>query len=145
MVCQLIQIQIQIRNGSCSYSTHEFQDAMGVVLVVFVLYRVMCLKTQVQSTHMGVFWRYSKFFKLKASESLCGLYYVSCCDVQESGPQLLLQLHIVLCTGNIGGLTQQISIIISFVSLTVAACRAFYVQRDPARADAEPTLHMMIR
>ena len=65
--------------------------------------------------------------------------------MQESGPQLLLQLHIVLCTGNIGGSTQKISIIISFVSLTVASCRAFFVQRDTARADAEPTLHMMLR
>ena len=65
--------------------------------------------------------------------------------IQESGPQLLLQLHIVSCTGYIGGTTQCISIVISFVSLTLAACRAFFVQRDPARADPEPTLHMMLR
>ena len=65
--------------------------------------------------------------------------------IQESAPQLLLQLHIVCCTGNIGGTTQCISIVISFVTLTVAACRAFFVQRDPARADPEPTLHMMLR
>eukprot|EP00090_Calanus_glacialis_P039897 TRINITY_DN69484_c0_g1_i1.p1 TRINITY_DN69484_c0_g1~~TRINITY_DN69484_c0_g1_i1.p1 ORF type:complete len:291 (-),score=44.13 TRINITY_DN69484_c0_g1_i1:28-900(-) len=63
----------------------------------------------------------------------------------ESGPQLLLQLHIVSCTGYIGGTTQCISIVISFVSLTLASCRAFFVQRDPARADPEPTLHMMLR
>ena len=64
---------------------------------------------------------------------------------QESGPQLVLQLHIILCTGNIGGTTQQISIIISFVSLALASSRAFFIQRDMKRADGDPTLHMIIR
>jgi hypothetical protein len=41
--------------------------------------------------------------------------------------------------------TQLISILISLISLTVAACRAYFTQRDPRRADPEPTLHMMMR
>lgn len=64
---------------------------------------------------------------------------------QESGPQLILQLHIVLSTGNIGGTTQQISIVISFVSLALASSRAFFIQRDIKRADGDPSLHMVIR
>ena len=56
---------------------------------------------------------------------------------------MLLQIHIILCTGNI--FFQLFSILASLVSLTVAACRSFYMKRDETRADAEPTPHMIIR
>ena len=69
---------------------------------------------------------------------------ISSYSVQESGPQLLLQIHIILCTGTIKP-TQMISIVISMISLTVAACRGFYMKRDEKRADPEPSIHMMLR
>jgi hypothetical protein len=76
----------------------------------------------------------------KQGELLCISVFI-----QESGPQLLLQIHIILCTGNIGHISQKISICISFISLVVAASRAFFIMRDEKRADPEPSLHMMIR
>jgi hypothetical protein len=65
-------------------------------------------------------------------------------DVQESGPQLLLQIHIILCRGDITN-TQIITITVSLISLTVAACRGFFMKRDAKRADPEPSPHMMLR
>ena len=65
--------------------------------------------------------------------------------VKEAGPQLLLQLHIISCTGNLGSVSQKISIVVSILSLTYGACRAFFIQRDQRRADSAPTLHMIIR
>ena len=64
--------------------------------------------------------------------------------MQESGPQMILQIHIILCTGNVEP-TQLISIIISLLSITVAACKAYFIQRDQRRADSEPTAHMISR
>ena len=61
----------------------------------------------------------------------------------ESGPQLQLQLHITLSTGR-PTVTQMVSIVISTLSLTLASCRAFYVQRSPNLADPEPNIHMIL-
>ena len=62
----------------------------------------------------------------------------------ESGPQLQLQLHIILSTGR-PTKTQLISIVFSTLSLTLASCRAFYVQRSRELADPEPNVHMILR
>ena len=62
----------------------------------------------------------------------------------ESGPQLQLQLHIILSTGR-PTKTQVVSIVLSTLSLTLASCRAFFVQRSPKLADPEPNLHMILR
>ena len=62
----------------------------------------------------------------------------------ESGPQLQLQLHIILSTGR-PTVTQVVSIVLSTLSLTLASCRAFYVQRSPKFADPEPNIHMILR
>ena len=61
----------------------------------------------------------------------------------ESGPQLQLQLHIILSTGR-PTKTQMVSIVLSTLSLTLASCRAFFVQRSPKLADPEPTIHMIL-
>ena len=61
----------------------------------------------------------------------------------ESGPQLQLQLHIILSTGR-PTKTQMVSIVISTLSLTLASCRAFYVQRSWEFADPEPNIHMIL-
>ena len=57
--------------------------------------------------------------------------------------QLQLQVHIVLSTGR-PTVTQVASIIISTFSLTLASCRAFYVQRSQELADPEPNIHMIL-
>ena len=62
----------------------------------------------------------------------------------ESGPQLQLQLHIILSTGR-PTKTQVGSIVLSTLSLTLASCRAFYVQRSREFADPEPNIHMILR
>ena len=62
----------------------------------------------------------------------------------ESGPQLQLQLHIILSTGR-PTKTQMVSIVLSTLSLTLASCRAFYVQRSRELADPEPNIHMILR
>ena len=62
----------------------------------------------------------------------------------ESGPQLQLQLHIILSTGR-PTKTQVVSIVISTLSLTLASSRAFFVQRSQELADPEPSIHMILR
>ena len=62
----------------------------------------------------------------------------------ESGPQLQLQLHIILSTGQ-PTVLQVVSIICSTLCLTFASCRAFYVQRSPRLADPQPSFHMTLR
>ena len=62
----------------------------------------------------------------------------------ESGPQLQLQQHIILSTGR-PTKTQLVSIILSTLSLTLASCRAFFVQRSREFADPEPNIHMTLR
>ena len=62
----------------------------------------------------------------------------------EAGPQLQLQLHIILSTGR-PTKTQLVSIVLSTLSLTLASCRAFFVQRSPKFADPEPSIHMILR
>ena len=62
----------------------------------------------------------------------------------EAGPQLQLQLHIILSTGR-PTKTQLVSIVLSTLSLTLASCRAFFVQRSPKFADPEPNIHMILR
>ena len=51
----------------------------------------------------------------------------NCCCFQESGPQFLLQLHIILCTGQTGTTSQKISMIISLVSVEPAIFRCSVV------------------
>ena len=62
----------------------------------------------------------------------------------ESGPQLQLQLHIILSTGQ-PTVTQVVSIVLSSLCLTLASCRAFYVQRSPKLADPQPSFNMTLR
>ena len=62
----------------------------------------------------------------------------------ESGPQLQLQLHIILSTGR-PSVTQVASVVLSTLSLTLASCRAFYVQRSQELTDPEPNIHMILR
>jgi len=63
----------------------------------------------------------------------------------ESGPQLLTQFHVITCTGHYGRSVQHISMLISFFSLSLAATRTFFIQRDPRNADPDPSPHMVIR
>ena len=63
--------------------------------------------------------------------------------MQESGPQLLTQLHIILCTGRFTT-TQIVSMAVSYFSLSLAACRAFYILRDKMHADPEPSIPMLL-
>ena len=57
---------------------------------------------------------------------------------------MLTQLHIILCTG-VAPITQVISMIISYITLALAASRAYFIQRDRFHTDPEPSLHMLGR
>ena len=61
-------------------------------------------------------------------------FEVSYTILQESGPQLVTQLSIILCTNHPSHI-QIISMVISYFSLSLAACRAFYIPRDNVHAD----------
>ena len=63
--------------------------------------------------------------------------------MQESGPQLLTQLHIILCTGRFTT-TQIVSMAVSYFSLSLAACRAFYILRDAVHSDPDPSIPMLL-
>merc|ERR1719319_814187 len=82
----------------------------------------------------------NKIEKIKKIAALASLYE----SFFESGPQLLTQIHIVLCTGEISN-TQKFSMLVSFFTLTLAACKAYYVQRDFEQADPDPSLPMVLR
>ena len=58
--------------------------------------------------------------------------------VLEAGPQLLIQMHIVLSTGEIS-LVQALSMVSSLLTLALAASRGFFVQRGKKYADPEPS------
>ena len=60
-------------------------------------------------------------------------------SILEAGPQLLLQCHIVLSTGQISTL-QVVSMASSVLTLTLAASRGFYTQRTREFSDPEPSL-----
>ena len=60
-------------------------------------------------------------------------------SILEAGPQLLLQCHIVLSTGQISNL-QAVSMTSSVLTLTLAAARGFYMQRSREFSDPEPSL-----
>ena len=60
-------------------------------------------------------------------------------SILEAGPQLLLQCHIVLSTGQIST-PQAISMASSVFTLTLAASRGFYMQRTWEQSDPEPSL-----
>ena len=62
----------------------------------------------------------------------------------EAGPQLLVQLNIVNCTGRVSK-TQLFSMSSSIVTLSLTSARAFYIQRDIVHADPAPNPHMLIR
>ena len=62
--------------------------------------------------------------------------------ILEAGPQLLIQMHIVLCTGEISTI-QAISMGSSLLILTIAASRGFFVQRPKQCADPEPNPQMI--
>ena len=62
----------------------------------------------------------------------------------ESGPQFLTQLSIILLTGQFSS-TQLVSMAVSFLSLSFAATRAFFISRDPTHADPEPEVPIMLR
>ena len=62
--------------------------------------------------------------------------------VLEAGPQLLVQMHVVLSTGEISPL-QAFSMLSSLLTLSLAASRGFFVQRGKKYADPEPSLHMI--
>ena len=61
----------------------------------------------------------------------------------ESGNQTLIQILAILVTGTVSTL-QIISLSISLLSLTLAACKGFYSQRDPEEADPDPGLYMVL-
>ena len=60
-----------------------------------------------------------------------------------SGSQLVLQLHVILCTGQVLPISI-LSITVSFINLSLAACRAFFMLRDPRHSDPDPSLHMLL-
>ena len=60
----------------------------------------------------------------------------------ESGPQSVLQLKIVMCTGSIST-AQKISLPISILSLAWASSRAYFIQRDKDNSDPDPELKMV--
>ena len=60
-------------------------------------------------------------------------------SILEAGPQLLLQCHIILSTGQISTL-QAVSMTSSVLTLTLAASRGFYTQRTMEFSDPEPSL-----
>ena len=62
----------------------------------------------------------------------------------EAGPQVLVQLHIVTCTGRVGT-TQLVSMCSSVLTLSLASARAFYIQRDIVHAEPAPSPHMLLR
>ena len=62
--------------------------------------------------------------------------------ILEAGPQILIQMHIVLSTGEISTI-QAISMGSSLFTITLAASRGFYVQRPKKYADPEPSLQMI--
>ena len=62
--------------------------------------------------------------------------------ILEAGPQLLIQWHIVLSTGEISTI-QAISMCSSLFTLTLAASRGFFVQRGRKYADPEPSPQMV--
>ena len=63
--------------------------------------------------------------------------------ILEAGPQLLIQMHIVLSTGEISSI-QAISMASSLLTLTLAASRGFFVQRPKKFADPEPSPQMIL-
>ena len=82
-------------------------------------------------------WSIEKVAKIAALGSMYEAFL-------ESGPQLQLQLHIILSTGR-PTKTQLFSIVLSTLSLTLASCRAFYVQRSRELSDPQPNIHMILR
>ena len=82
-------------------------------------------------------WSIEKVAKIAALGSMYEAFL-------ESGPQLQLQLHIILSTGR-PTKTQLVSIVLSTLSLTLASCRAFYVQRSRELSDPQPNIHMILR
>ena len=62
--------------------------------------------------------------------------------ILEAGPQILIQMHVVLSTGEISTI-QAISMGSSLFTITLAASRGFYVQRPKKYADPEPSLQMI--
>ena len=62
----------------------------------------------------------------------------------EAGPQLLVQLNIVSCTGRVSH-TQLFSMSSSIVTLSLTSARAYYIQRDIVHADPAPNPHMLLR
>ena len=62
--------------------------------------------------------------------------------VLEAGPQLLIQMHIVLSTGEISPV-QALSMMSSLITLSLAASRGFFVQRGKKYADPEPSPQMI--
>ena len=62
----------------------------------------------------------------------------------ESGPQVLVQLHIVTCTGRVGT-TQLVSMCSSIVMLSLTSARSFYIQRDVVHSEPSPSPHMLLQ
>ena len=77
-------------------------------------------------------------FSIVKNASLNSLYEA----ILEAGPQLLIQMHIVLCTGEISNI-QAVSMCSSLLTLTLAASRGFFVQRPRKFADPEPSPQMI--
>ena len=61
----------------------------------------------------------------------------------ESGPQLLVQLNIVGCTGRTSK-TQLFSMCSSIITLSVTSARAFFIQRDVIHAEPAPSGYMLL-
>jgi len=80
----------------------------------------------------------SKIEEILKAAGLTSLYESFC----EAGPQLVLQTHIVACTGQFSR-QQQVTSIISLISLTWSSSRAFFILRDSNYADADPNLKMV--
>ena len=77
-------------------------------------------------------------FSIVKNASLNSLYEA----ILEAGPQLLIQMHIVICSGDISWI-QAISMCSSLLTLTLAASSGFFVQRPKKFADPEPRPKMI--
>ena len=80
----------------------------------------------------------SKIEEILKAAGLTSLYESFC----EAGPQLVLQTHIVACTGQFSR-QQQVTSITSLISLTWSSSRAFFILRNSNYADADPNLKMV--
>jgi len=81
----------------------------------------------------------AKIEKIKKTAAISGLYE----SFLESVPQLVTQIHMILCTGQTNNI-QIATIVIHIFTLTLKACKSFFVQRPFSEADPDPNIHMLL-